>query len=91
MLNLQIICTFNVDLRKLDSALLRPGRLIARKEFKPLSEIDANVLSKRLGIDHHFKGRATLGEIYALRKNQETLIHDVDPDKDASDRKDDLF
>jgi len=91
MLNLQIICTFNVDLRKLDSALLRPGRLIARKEFKALSEIDANVLGKRLGIDHHFKGKATLGEIYSLRKDQSTLIHDVDPDKDASDRTDDLF
>ena len=38
MLNLQIICTFNVKVAKLDKALLRPGRLIARKEFKALPE-----------------------------------------------------
>ncbi|MBC8048356.1 MAG: ATP-binding protein [Fimbriimonadaceae bacterium] len=91
MLNLQIICTFNVDLRKLDSALLRPGRLIARKEFKPLSELDANLLGQRLGIKHHFIGPATLGEIYARIKNNNTLIHDVEPDRDASTIIDDLL
>jgi len=91
MLNLQIVCTFNVDLRKLDSALLRPGRLIARKEFKALSELDANLLAQRLGIKHHFKGPATLGEIYAKLKNSNTLIHDVDPNKDASSHIDDLM
>ncbi len=90
MLNLQIICTFNVDLKKLDSALLRPGRLIARKEFKPLGELDANLLAQRLGIKHHFKKPATLSEIYAMRKNQNTLIHDVEPDRDASTLLDDL-
>ena len=90
MLNIQIICTFNVDLRKLDSALLRPGRLIARKEFKALSELDANLLAQRLGIKHHFKKPATLGEIYALQKNQNTLIHEVEPDKGASTNIDDL-
>lgn len=90
MLNLQIICTFNVDLKRLDSALLRPGRLIARKEFKPLSEIDANLLAQRLGIKHHFKKPATLGEVYAMLKNKNTLIHDVEPDKGASKNIDDL-
>ncbi len=91
MLNLQIICTFNVDLKKLDSALLRPGRLIARKEFKPLGELDANLLAQRLGIKHHFTAPATLGEIYALRKNQNTLVHDVAPERDASTILDDLI
>jgi hypothetical protein len=90
MLNLQIICTFNVDLKKLDSALLRPGRLIARKEFKALSELDANLLAQRLGIKHHFKKPATLGEIYSFGKNMSTLIHDVEADRDASTIIDDL-
>jgi hypothetical protein len=90
MLNLQIICTFNVDLRRLDSALLRPGRLIARKEFKALSELDANLLAQRLGIKHHFTKPATLGEIYAMMKDSSTLIHDVEPDRDASTIIDDL-
>ena len=90
MLNLQIICTFNVDLKKLDNALLRPGRLIARKEFKPLSEIDANVLAQRLGIKHHFTSPVALGEIYSMLENKNTLIHDVDPDKNATSLIDDL-
>lgn len=90
MLNLQIICTFNVDLKKLDSALLRPGRLIARKEFKALNELDANLLAQRLGIKHHFKKSATLGEIYSFGKNMSTLIHDVEADRDASTEIDDL-
>ena len=90
MLNLQIICTFNVDLKKLDSALLRPGRLIARKEFKPLSVIDANRLAQRLGIKHHFKKATKLNEIYAKVAGKHTLIHDVESDRDASTNIDDL-
>jgi len=90
MLNLQIICTFNVDLKKLDSALLRPGRLIARKEFKALSIIDTNRLAQRLGIKHHFKKPATLGEIYSMLAGKHTLIHDVESDKGASTNIDDL-
>ena len=91
MLNVQIICTFNVDLRRLDSALLRPGRLIARKEFKPLTELDANLLAQRLGINHHFTAPATLSEVYAMLKNKSTLIHDVEPDEGASTNIDDLL
>ncbi len=76
VLKLQIICTFNVELRQLDAALLRPGRLIARKEFKALGEIEANLLAQSLGIKHHFTEPATLSEIYAMLKNKNTLIHD---------------
>jgi hypothetical protein len=78
MLNLQIICTFNVKVSKLDKALLRPGRLLARKEFKALPELDANILASRLGIKHHFTAASTLAEIYAKVKSKNTLIHDVD-------------
>lgn len=90
LLNLQIICTFNVDLRKLDSALLRPGRLLARKEFRPLSVLDANLLAQRLGIKQHFNKPASLGDIYAMLKDQNTLVHDVDPERNASNNIDDL-
>lgn len=91
MLKLQIICTFNVDLKKLDSALLRPGRLLARKEFKPLSVLDANLLAQRLGIKHHFKKPATLAEVYSMRQNKNTLVHDTEPDQDTSTILDDLL
>jgi len=90
MLNIQIMCTFNVDLKKLDSALLRPGRLIARKEFKQLSVLDANLLAQRLGIKHHFDEPASLGEIYAMKKNRSILIHDVKSEEGASTGADDF-
>lgn len=76
MLGLQIICTFNVPLKELDKALLRPGRLIARKEFKALPEFEANVLAHSLGIKHVFKRPATLSEIYAKAPDKEMLTHD---------------
>ncbi len=78
MLNIQIICTFNVKVSKLDKALLRPGRLLARKEFKALPEFESNLLASRLGIKHHFTSASTLAEIYAKAKSKNTLIHDVD-------------
>ncbi len=76
MLKLQIICTFNVELKQLDPALLRPGRLIARKEFKALPELDANILARRLGINFRFRKPTTLSEIYAKLKDKNTIIHE---------------
>ena len=35
-LNIQIICSFNTDISRIDSALMRKGRLIAKYEFKEL-------------------------------------------------------
>jgi hypothetical protein len=76
MLNIQIICTFNVRVKELDKALLRPGRMIARKEFRPMSMLDANRLAQQLGVNHTFTKPATLAEVYALEKNKGTLLHD---------------
>jgi hypothetical protein len=89
LLNLQIICTFNTKLEELDPALLRPGRLIAKKEFKALSVIDANRLGKRLGIRHTFKLPATLGQIYSMREDASTITHEVMDDEAGSTTVDD--
>ncbi len=75
MLKLQIICTFNVKVKELDKALLRPGRLIARKEFKAMTALDANRLAQQLGVKHHFNKPVTLSEVYAHVKNNNTLTH----------------
>ena len=77
MLNLQIICTFNVNLKELDKALLRPGRLIARKEFKAMPALDANILAKQLGINHHFTKSTTIAEVFAMLVNKTTLLHGI--------------
>ena len=48
-LNIKIICTFNTSLSKIDTALLRKGRLISMYEFKALSIQKTNNLLKTLG------------------------------------------
>ena len=85
MLKIQIICTFNVNLKKIDKALLRPGRLLARKEFKALPPLEANILASRLGIKHTFKKAATLAEIFSFTENKNTLIHGTDEEAEDED------
>lgn len=68
-LNIQIICSFNTNLSKIDKALLRKGRLIAKYEFKPLTKEKAQALSNRLGFTKIIEGPQTLTDIY----NQDEL------------------
>ena len=63
-LNIQIICSFNTDVSKIDSALLRKGRLIARYDFQDLNIEKANILSKKLGFETEFKASMPLSMIY---------------------------
>lgn len=63
-LNIQIICSFNTDLSKIDSALLRKGRLIAKYEFKELSKEKAQNLSDKLGYQTTINQSMTLAAIY---------------------------
>lgn len=70
VLNLQIVCTFNTDIRNVDSALLRPGRLLGKYEFKELEVEKANKLSKHLGFNRDFNHPVSLSEIYNNRETQ---------------------
>ena len=63
-LNIQIICSFNVDINKVDNALLRKGRLIAKYEFKELEIDKAQELSNKLGFNTEITKPMTLSEIY---------------------------
>lgn len=63
-LNIQIICSFNTDLSKVDSALMRKGRLIAKYEFKPLLPDKAQQLSDKLGFSTDINQPMTLTDIY---------------------------
>ena len=63
-LNIQIICSFNTDVSKIDSALLRKGRLIAKYDFQDLNIEKANILSKKLGFETEFKASMPLSMIY---------------------------
>lgn len=79
ILSIQIIATFNTNLNELDKALLRPERLIARKEFKKLTMSDSKKLASLIGIDPNtITDDMSLAELYSIKNNNEVLLHGVD-------------
>lgn len=69
-LSIQIICTFNTDISRIDKALMRKGRLIAKYEFRPLEVEKAQKLVDKLGLNKTITEPTTLAEIY----NNEEII-----------------
>ena len=63
-LNIQIICSFNTDLSRVDSALIRKGRLIAKYEFLELDVPKAQALSNKLGFSSDIASPMTLAAVY---------------------------
>lgn len=65
----KIICTFNVDIKEIDPALLRKGRLKVEWEFKKLEPENANkLLLKLYGPDTTTSAPMSLAEIYNLKR-----------------------
>ncbi len=62
--HIQIICTFNADLARIDKALLRKGRLIASYAFGALAQPKAQVLATSLGQATPVTEAMTLADIY---------------------------
>lgn len=62
-LNVQVVCTFNGALSRIDNALLRKGRLIAQYEFRELSVPQAQRLSAHLGFDTLIDRPMSIAEI----------------------------
>lgn len=56
-LGLKFICTFNDDVKNIDAALLRKGRLVSKYEFKPLCVEKANELLKTLYEEDYKAGK----------------------------------
>ena len=65
-LNIQIVATFNMKREKIDSALLRKGRLIAEHKFENLSVDDTNKLLKHLNKDFISENGLSLADIYNI-------------------------
>ena len=63
-LSIKFICTFNDDMKNIDPALLRKGRLISKYEFKNLCPEKANVLLKEQGITDEVTKSLSLAEIF---------------------------
>lgn len=69
-LSIQVIATFNTDLKNIDNALLRKGRLIAEHEFKPLEVDRANRLLESLGKKHRVTKATILTDIYNIEEEE---------------------
>lgn len=65
-LSINAICTFNAGIRKIDDALLRKGRLLARYEFGELGIAKAQQLANSLGMRIEVKKPMTVADIYNL-------------------------
>ncbi len=66
-LNLKVICTFNTDIDRIDKALMRKGRLVAKYNFKPLSPDKTAALANKLGYSD-VTGSLTLADIFEFDK-----------------------
>jgi hypothetical protein len=71
-LQLKLVCTFNCDLSKIDSAIMRKGRLVYRYEFDKLETDKTNKLFKKLGIEYHSNEKMTLTDIFNFNHDNKT-------------------
>ena len=67
-LNIQIICTFNTEISRIDKALLRKGRLKIAYEFKALSKEKTEHLLSEMGHTCQPIKPMTLAEIFHLKE-----------------------
>ncbi len=63
-LSIKLICTFNADLKQIDRAILRKGRLIARYEFKELAKEKAQKIVNKIASGKIIDEPMTLADIY---------------------------
>lgn len=70
VMNIQIICSFNMNRNKIDPALLRKGRLIAEHKFDSLDVESTNTLLKHLGHEQTSTKPMTLADIYNIDEKE---------------------
>lgn len=63
-LGIKFICTFNDDMKNIDDALLREGRLVSKYEFKPLAANKANAILAELGYETNVTKPLSLAKIF---------------------------
>lgn len=62
--NIKFICTFNAPINKIDPALLRKGRCVAKYEFGKLSKDKVAYLNEKYNLGHKEITEMTLAEVY---------------------------
>lgn len=72
-LGIQVIATFNTELKNIDKALLRKGRLTTLYEFKPLTVEKTNHLLKKLGHNFHTDKEMSIADIYNYQEENHVI------------------
>ena len=67
-LSINVICTFNAGIKKIDDAILRKGRLLARYEFKELNITKSRSLAQKIGKDVKIENAMSVSDIYNLEE-----------------------
>lgn len=65
-LSINVICTFNAGIKKIDDAILRKGRLLARYEFRELELSKTRALAQKIGKNANIEHPMTVSDIYNL-------------------------
>lgn len=63
-LSMKFICTFNDDMKTIDPALLRKGRLVSKYEFRPLCIEKAEKILKERGVEAKLTKPLSLADIF---------------------------
>ena len=67
VLQCQFICTFNTELTNIDPALLRPGRLLVRQEFRNLTVEESNKYLESVDSDVRVDKDTSLAELTNIK------------------------
>lgn len=73
-LKCQFICTFNTALTNVDTALLRPGRLLVRHKFNKLTTEESNAYLKSVGVDITVDKESSLSELMNIENMPITSV-----------------
>jgi len=68
-LNIMVVATFNIDREKIDSALVRKGRLLVEHHFESLPAEQCNKIFESFDSDRRTADPMTLAEIYNDEEN----------------------
>lgn len=82
-LSIKFICTFNEDIKDIDSALMRKGRLVSKYEFKPLTVDKTNALleyiytAKAKEVNDNEESPISISEIDIPKVNKGLTLADI--------------
>lgn len=75
LLSVHVLCTMNRPIEQIDSAITRPGRLLALREFRRLNFTEATALAQKKGIFLPEERDYSLAEIYNYGRTANAAEH----------------